>query len=421
MALEGLHHQALTGPSCGRPEAQHTGLRLEDPLSELKHRGRCTCLTLQGEGRFRADPLLVCGFGEQRTRRRSLQTCQPVTAGMPPGCSQHPSRPGPRAWLLPCDGDRGRVGWPPCFPGSPGVQPTASWPRGGRPFCGKGSYRPQSRAGAVTGPGPSQWGVPKRMSSHCISKPTSQTQGLPDFFHCRQASWAKGGTQPAPGPQRAAGKASPGRRPGRKAVPSLPLVLRGLQARLAPAGVLGERRYPACPWSSGGCRQGSPRQASGESRRALPVLTTDRSGHAPQMPVENVVHAETCSLGSRGLKCPMSSPTGPGLRGPSSQLGWEFSGPVSLSVTPRGAELCPFSETTRSYEDRSAVGLRCPPEIRDPGGGLGTRRTHLSPYSRKPPFLLLRGPAPGVCGPNATTRPIRLSNAAASQVGCEGS
>ena len=241
MALEGLHHQALTGPSCGRPEAQHTGLRLEDPLSELKHRGRCTCLTLQGEGRFRADPLLVCGFGEQRTRRRSLQTCQPVTAGMPPGCSQHPSRPGPRAWLLPCDGDRGRVGWPPCFPGSPGVQPTASWPRGGRPFCGKGSYRPQSRAGAVTGPGPSQWGVPKRMSSHCISKPTSQTQGLPDFFHCRQASWAKGGTQPAPGPQRAAGKASPGRRPGRKAVPSLPLVLRGLQARLAPAGVRREQ------------------------------------------------------------------------------------------------------------------------------------------------------------------------------------
>lgn len=87
VALKGLHHQALTGPSRGRPEAQHTGLRLEDPLSELKHRGRCARLTLQGEGRFCVDLLLICGRGEQRTgsvrctcASLSLLGCSPAPA-----------------------------------------------------------------------------------------------------------------------------------------------------------------------------------------------------------------------------------------------------------------------------------------------------------------------------------------------------
>lgn len=50
----------------------------------------------------------------------------------------------------------------------------------------------------------------------------------------------------------------------------------------------------------------------------------------PQMPVENVVHAETCSLGSRGLKCPTGSPTGPSLGpGLAARLGIQW---VHLSV-----------------------------------------------------------------------------------------
>lgn len=119
VALKGLHHQAPSGPSCGRPEAQHTGLRLEDPLRELKHRGRCASDPAGGRP-------LPCGSSARlwmwgtKNRKRSLHVCKPVAAGMLPRSSQQPLRAGPRVWVLPRDGD-GSVGWPPCLQGRPGV------------------------------------------------------------------------------------------------------------------------------------------------------------------------------------------------------------------------------------------------------------------------------------------------------------